>query len=191
VRRFSGLTWDAFDPPALREDRGSDAAAALLAVRLFVEMRALGYKPVEPPVTGAAAARAKAAESARLFASLIVPWVRVHDEQHDGCLLDSFSRQRLLCAGHETALLLHQLEALTPDKPGKQLLSSLAHDCLASSRGLPIGTAAIRHTSWDDQGKAAGNRRAPASSTIGPVDSRRLVTEVLAGLRLAEEFRPR
>jgi hypothetical protein len=195
VRRFSGLAWDAFQPPASREGRGSDAAGAMLAVRLYVAMRSLGYKPVEPPVSTAAAARVKAAESARLFSSLIVPWIRVHDEPRggrpvlwqSGCVLDSFSRQRLLCAGHETALLLHQLEALTPDKPGKLLLSSLAHDCLASARGLPVGTAWIQHTRWDGEGKAAGKRGTPRES-IGPVDSRRLVTEVLAGLRLSEEF---
>jgi hypothetical protein len=137
-----------------------------------------------------------------LFASLIVPWIRVHDEPRggrnvlwqSGCLLDSFVRQRLLCAGHEAALLLLQLESLTPDKPGKQLLASLAHDCLAAARGLPVGTAFIQHTRWDREGKVEGNRgRAGASSgaAIGPVDSRRLVTEVLAGLRLSAERPPR
>jgi hypothetical protein len=209
VRRFSGIAWDAFKPPASREGRGSDAAGALLAVKLFVAMRALGYKPVEPPVSGAAAARARAAESARLFSSLVVPWIRVHEEPHggrqvlwqSGCLLDSFTRQRLLCAGHETALLLLQLEALTPDKPGRQLLSSLAQDCLASARGLPLGTASIQHTSWDSEGKVEGSRgrsgasgrgsqplNRPSDTSVGPVDSRRLVTEVLSGLRLLEEF---
>ena len=181
--------------------RDSDAAGAMLAVRLFVAMRSLGYRPVEPPVSGAAAARVKAAESARLFASLIVPWIRVHDEPRggrsvlwqSGCLLDSFIRQRLLCAGHEAALLLLQLESLTPDKPGKQLLSSLAHDCLAAARSLPVGTAFIQHTRWDSEGKVeAGRGRAGSSGTaVGAVDSRRLVTEVLAGLRLSEGFPPR
>ncbi len=193
VRRFSSISWDAFEPPASREGRGSDAAGAMLAVRLYAEMRSLGYKPVEPPVSGAAAARLKAAETARLFASLIVPWIRVHDEARggrsvlwqSGCLLDSFSRQRLLCAGHETALLLLQLEALTPDKPGKQLLSSLAHDCLAAARGLPVGTAFIQHTRWDGAGRVAAR---PSGESVAPMDSRRLVTEVLAGLRLSEEF---
>ena len=200
VRRFSSIAWDAFQPPASREGRGSDSAGAVLAGELFVAMRSLGYKPVEPPVSGAAAARAKAAESARLFSSLVVPWIRVHDEPHggrqvlwqSGCLLDSFSRQRLLCAGHETALLLLQLEALTPDKPGKKLLSSLAYDCLASARGLPIGTASIQHTRWDSAGKVEarpgasgkGNR----TSAVGHVDSRRMMTEILAGLRLSGEF---
>ena len=203
VRRFSSIAWDAFQPPASREGRTSDAAGAMLAGKLYVAMRSLGYKPVEPPVSSAAVARVKAAEGARLFSSLIVPWIRFHDEPHggrrvpwqSGCLLDSFSRQRLLCAGHETALLLLQLEALAPDKPGKQLLSSLAHDCLVSARGLPIGTSSIQHTRWDGAGKVEGSRGRPGSSgkgyrpsAIGPVDSRRLVTEVLAGLRISEEF---
>jgi hypothetical protein len=210
VRRFSGLAWDAFQPPASREGRDSDAAGALLAGKLYVAMRALGYKPVEPPVSGAAAARTKAAESARLFSSLIVPWIRVHDEPRggrrmpwqSGFLLDSFSRQRLLCAGHETALLLLQLEALPPDSAGKELLASLAHACLASVRGLPIGTSSVQHTRWESAGKVEAVRgrtgssgrghRSPAAGpsdkSIGPVDCRRLATEVLAGLRLLEEF---
>lgn len=210
VRRFSSLGWDLFQPPASREGRGSDAAGALLAARLYVEMRALGYKPVEPPVSSAAAARARAADSARLFASLLVPWIRVHDEPHgeksalprSGHLLDSFARQRLLCAGHETALLLLQLRRLTPDEAEKHLLTTLARDCLASARCAPIGTAFIQHTLWDAAGVIAGgqgkrrpadktdhsNKKAPSDKIVGPVDSRRVATEVLAGLRLAEEF---
>jgi len=208
VRRFSSLSWDLFQPPASREGRGPDAAGALLAARLYVEMRALGYKPVEPPVSSAAAARARAADSARLFASFLVPWIRVHDEPPDGKtalppsghLLDSFARQRLLCAGHETALLLLQLRALTPDKAEKHLFTTLAQDCLASTRCVPIGTAFIQHTRWDSAGVVAGRvgKRGPAdkkstdkrgpAGKVGPVDSRRVAAEVLAGLRLAEEF---
>lgn len=202
VRRFSSLDWNLFEPPGSREGRGSDAAGALLAARLYVEMRALGYKPVEPPVSSAAAARARAADSVRLFASLLVPWIRVHDRPpagrqelpRSGCLLDSFARQRLLCAGHETALLLLQLEALTSSEPEKNLLSSLAQDCLASARCAPIGTAYIQHTRWDAAGLVAGSRgkRGPSdkrgsAGKRGPVDSRRVATEVLAGLQLAEE----
>jgi hypothetical protein len=224
VRRFSGLPWDVFQPPATREERGSDSAASVLAVRLFLRMRALGYRPVEPPVTGAAAARAKAAESARLFSSLLVPWIRVHDEQpgrpedggapgrapgagaaprsHSGYLLDSFVRQRLLCAGNETALLLLRLAALTPDAAEKRLLASLARDCLASTRGAPLGTAFIQHTRWDASGDVPGGkktgrpeRKRPAKAgpagrdyRAGPIDSRRVATEVLSGIELEREF---
>jgi len=214
VRRFSGLPWDVFRPPATRGDRGSDSAASLLAVKLFLRMRALGYKPVEPPVTGAAAARAKAAESARLFSSLLVPWIRVHDERPgrsndgkviprspSGYLLDSFVRQRLLCAGNETALLLLRLAALTPDPAEKRLLTSLARDCLASTRNAPLGTAFIQHTRWDSSGdvpgarkggRAADAKKRPAKTgrqfRVGPIDSRRVATEVLSGMQLEQEF---
>ena len=217
VRRFSSLPWDPFQPPASREGRGSDSAGALVAARLFVEMRALGYKPAEPPVTGAAAARARAAESARLFASLLVPWIRIGAEQpgaagdaspiRSGSLLDSFVRQRLLCAGYETALLLFRLGTLTPAESEKNLLTTLARDCLASAGCNPIGTAYIQHTRWDAAGLAGaamernstargsrGKRGTSRDTTrdaagkIGPVDSRRFATELLAGVRLVEEF---
>jgi hypothetical protein len=204
VRRFSSLGWDLLLPPSSREGRGPDAAAALLAARLYVEMRAQGYRPVEPPVSNAAQARARAADSARLFVSLLVPWIRVQDEPtgngpggklslpQSGCLLDSFARQRLLCAGRETAHLLLRLEALSPGETEKHLLASLARECLAAARRVPIGTAFIRHTLWDESGTPAGGRRKGSSSDtprgIGPVDSRRVATEVLAGLGLAEEF---
>jgi hypothetical protein len=230
VRRFSALAWDPFRPPATREDRGSDSAAALLAVGLFLRMRALGYKPAEPPVTGAAAARAKAAESARLFSSLLVPWIRIHDEPagppaaaavpeageapgrsagsptryRSGFLLDSFVRQRLLCAGNETALLLLRLAALTPDPAEKRLLTSLARGCLASSASVSIGTGFIQHTRWDESASVPGGRKTgrppdgkkrpakagPAAGEVrvGPIDSRRAASEVLSALDLQREF---
>jgi hypothetical protein len=204
VRRFSGLAWDLFQPPSSREGRGPDSAGALLASRLYVQMRAFGYKPVEPPVSGAAAARARAAESARLFASFLVPWIRVHAEPPDGgaaasrtgYLLDSFVRQRLLCAGHETAFLLRRLESLTPVETEKRLLVTLAQDCLASAQCMPIGTAFIQHTRWDAAGligTGPGRRGQKKSGEnligrTGDIDSRRVATEVLAGLRLAEEY---
>jgi hypothetical protein len=202
VHRFSSLPWNLFEPPATREGRGSDAAGALLAAQLYVEMRGLGYKPAEPPASGAAAAQARAAESARLFTSLVVPWIRVHDAApggspdlpRSGTLLDSFARQRLLCAGHETALLLMRLEALTPAQEEKLLLLSLARDCLASARCAPIGTAFIHHTLWNEAGAVPGARGkrgvvdASGRSRMGPVDSRRVAREVLAGIRLASEL---
>ena len=78
VKRFSALSWHAFQPPSSREGRSPDVAGALLAAGLFVRMRGLGYKPMEPPVSTATEAAARAAESTRLFMSLVVPWVRVH-----------------------------------------------------------------------------------------------------------------
>jgi hypothetical protein len=195
VRRFSGLDWDPFHPPSTRSGRGPDSAGALLASRLYVEMRARGYKPVQPPVSGAAAVRARAAESARLFASLLVPWIRIHAEQRGqagrasrtGFLLDSFERQRLLCAGRETALLLLRLAQLIPFETEKILLMTLARDCMAAAQCTSAGTSFIQHTSWD----ASGLKKKPGTNPVGrvgPIDSRRVATEVLAGLRIAEEF---
>jgi hypothetical protein len=186
VKRFSLLPWDVFLPPGSREDRGPDAVGALTATRLFARMRAMGYKPVEPPVSSAKAAAVKAAESARLFTSLLVPWIRVHAEKDgspafSGCLVDSFTRQRLLFAGYETALRLLDLAALLPESRG--LLKSLARLCLDSVMEAPLGTAFIQHTVWD-----AGGETAEARGRRGPIDSRRLASELLAALRLAEEF---
>jgi hypothetical protein len=76
---------------------------------------------------------------------------------------------------------------------------------------VPIGTAFIQHTRWDAAGliEEAKGKRVPSdrkaerrsrpeagrppegkvsAGKTGPVDSRRVATEVLAGLRLAEEF---
>jgi hypothetical protein len=191
VKRFSDMPWDASRPPCSREERGPDAAGALLATRLFVEMRALGYTPAEPPVTGAAAQRAHAAESVRLFSSLLLPWVRIHphageDLSHagcSGCLVDSFARQRIIFAGHETALLLLKLRALTTDSGLKSLLKSIARLCLQGARMAPLGTAWFQHTRWDLEGKPESAR-----GKRGPVDSRRLAGEILAGLRVSSEF---
>ncbi|MGA2974153.1 MAG: hypothetical protein ABSF77_02460 [Spirochaetia bacterium] len=191
VKRFSQLPWDAFQPPCSREGRGSDAAGALLAARLFVRMRARGYKPVEPPVSTAAAAAARAAESVRLFASLLVPWIRVHTETGDqrrapalpGSLVDSFARQRLIFAGYQTSLLLLELAALTPDASLKTLLKSLVGLCLDAARAAPLGTAFLQHTVWDGEGRIA-----EARGRRGPVDARRLAGELLAGIAIAEKF---
>jgi hypothetical protein len=191
VKRFSTMPWDPFQPPCSRDGRGSDSTGALVAARLYVEMRALGYKPVEPPVSTAAAAKARAAESARLFASLLVPWIRVHtdapgaggDTASPGCLADSFARQRLLYAGNETALLLLKLARLVSDTGISSLLKSVARLCCGSGHAVPLGTAFFQHTRWDEKGKPAEGR-----GRRGPVDARRCAAEVLAGLRIAEEF---
>jgi hypothetical protein len=185
VRRFSALAWDPFDPPQSRDGRGPDAAGAMLAVRLFVEMRGLGYRPVEPPTSGAAAAKARAAESVRLFASMLLPWLRLHpagaDAAMGGCLVDSFARQRLIFAGHQAALLLAQLGDLAEPPELRQLFQAFARQCLGSARLAPLGTSFFQHTRWDAAGKADG-----AKGKTGPVDSRRLAAEIFAGMEIAE-----
>jgi hypothetical protein len=196
VKRFSAMSWDAFQPPVLREGRGPACGAALTAARLFVEMRGLGYKPAEPPVSTAAAAKARAAETTRTFASLLVPWIRVHGEAaaggppdaggaplSSGCLADSFVRQRLLYAGYETALVLLRLGSLTTEKPVSSLLKALARLCRDGGRRAPLGTSFFQHTWWDEKGKAAEGR-----GRRGPVDARRGAGELLAGLGIAREF---
>jgi hypothetical protein len=188
VKRFSAMPWGSFQPPCSRDGRGPDSTGALVAARLYVEMRALGYKP---PVSTAAAAKARAAESARLFASLLVPWIRVHTDAPGaeaetaslGCLADSFARQRLLYAGNETALLLLKLARLVSDTGTSSLLKSLARLSCGSGRAVPVGIAFFQHTRWDEKGKPEEGR-----GRRGPVDSRRCAAEVLAGLRIAEEF---
>jgi hypothetical protein len=189
VKRFSAMSWDAFQPPVSREGRGADSRASLTAARLFVEMRGLGYKPAEPPVSTAAAAKARAAESTRLFASLLVPWIRVHGEagatggSASGCLAESFVRQRLLYAGYETALALLRLGEHTAEKPVSALLKNLARLCRDSGRLAPIGTSFFQHTRWDEKGKPDEGR-----GRRGPVDARRGADELLAGLGIAKEF---
>jgi hypothetical protein len=194
VRRFSALPWDPFDPPGSRDGRGADAAGALLAVSLFAQMRALGYRPVEPPASGAAALKARAAEGIRLFASLLVPWIRLHPAEvrpgvgpseaaMTGCLADSFARQRLLLAGHQTALLLARLGGLAAEPEMRLLLQGFALQCLGSAQRVPLGTSFFQHTRWDTAGKAEG-----AKGKSGPVDSRWLAAEVLAGMKIAEDY---
>ncbi len=194
ARRFSALPWDPFDPPGSRDGRGPDAAGAQLAVSLFVEMRRLGYRPVEPPASGAAAVKARAAESIRLFASLLVPWIRLHPAgERDGAgasaaampgaLVDSFARQRLLFAGHQTALLLARLGELSAEPEMRLLLQGFARQCLGSARRAPLGTSFFQHTRWDAAGKVDG-----AKGKTGPVDSRRLAAEILAGMRIVADF---
>jgi serine/threonine protein kinase len=43
VKRFSNLSWNAFQPPCSREGRGPDSAGALLAARLYVRMKSDRY----------------------------------------------------------------------------------------------------------------------------------------------------
>ncbi len=145
VTRFSGLAWNPFEPPSSREGRGPDSAGALLAARLYVRMRSLGFKTLEQPASTRGAAAARAGESARLFASLLVPWVRVHADEPAalapaGCITDSVERQRLLFAGNETALLLLRLGTLCADARVKSLLKTLARLCLDASNAAPLGT---------------------------------------------------
>jgi len=182
AHRFSAATWDVFRPPSSRGGRDSDSTTSLLAARLFVEMRERGYRPAESAGTGAPAAKARAVESTRLFASLLVPWIRVHRDEArrqgrpwlDGTLVDSFVRQRLLPAGQETGYLLRRLAALAGRPDLKALLGNLSALCLASGRDLPLGTAFYEHT----------------TEKTGPVDSRRLGSELLYGIKAASRGRP-
>jgi hypothetical protein len=189
VKRFSALHWDPLLPPASREGRSSDSAGALVAAALFVRMRGRGYKPVEPPVSTASAAAARANESTRLFLSLVVPWVRLHPGEEagtpgfSGCIVESFVRQRLLFAGNETAYLLLRLGRLTTDAASRALAKTLARLCLSAAGLAPLGTAFLQHTSWDEGGKGAQGR-----GKRGPVDARRLASEILNGLRINDEF---
>jgi len=188
VKRFSSIPWHPFLPPSSRDGRSPDAAGALLAVRLFLGMRSLGYHPAEQTVSSVSAARANAAASARLFASLLVPWVRIHPAQDGpealpGCLVDSFSCQRVIFAGYQTALLLLGLRKVTAEPPLKAFLRDLARLCLEAAGSAPIGSSFLQHTRWDAAGKPDEGR-----GRRGPIDSRRLASEVLAGLELAGEF---
>lgn len=188
VRRFSAIPWDPFGPPSSRSGRSADAAGSLLAARLFLEMRASGYRPSEPTTSSAAAARARAAESVRLIASLLLPWIRIHPAEDGegalpGCLVDSFTCQRALCAGNETALLLLRLRAIAADEPLKKLLRDLARLCVEAARSAPPGLAFVQHTRWDANGKPEEGR-----GRRGPLDARRLASEVLAGVALSEQF---
>jgi hypothetical protein len=176
--RFSSASWDIFDPPFSRAKRDPDSAAALLVVRMFLELRSRGFKPAEAPGS-TASAKAKSAQSVRLFASLVLPWIRIHGDgppRLNGALVDSFVRQRLLFAGNETAYLLGGLAQLAGSRELRRLLLDVSRLCLSVSDGLALGTAFFQHTRWDQEGTANGTGRA------GPVDSRRLTNEILFGL---------
>jgi hypothetical protein len=100
-----------------------------------------------------------------------------------GCLVDSFARQRLIFAGHETALLLARLGDVAGEPALRQLLHAIARRCLGSARSAPLGTSFFQHTRWDAAGKTDG-----AKGKTGPVDSRRLASETWAGVKIAEDF---
>ena len=184
ARRFADFPWDIFHPPSSRPGRDSDSSACLLAARMFVDMRRRGYRPLEP-AGGPAPAKARAARATRLFASLVLPWIRVHGDATgqpllDGTLVDSFVRQRILFAGNETANLLRRLAGIAGRPDVKSVLESLSSICLAGSRDVPLGTAWLQHTRWDAEGdveKGAGR--------VGPLDSRRVASELLGGLLIS------
>jgi len=179
--RFSSTSWDIFDPPSSRAKRDPDSAAALLVVRMFLELRSRGFKPAEPPGS-TASAKAKSAQSVRLFASLVLPWIRIHGGHGDGqprlngALVDSFVRQRLLFAGNETAYVLGGLAQLAGSREQRRLLLDVSRLCLSVSDGFAPGTAFFQHTRWDQGGTDNGTGR------VGAVDSRRLANEILFGL---------
>ncbi len=197
ARAFSAMAWDPFAPPAGRAGRDAESGDALLFCRLYVEMRRRGYRPVEATGGTAAVRKKRAAEAVQLFSALLVPWIRVrsagplptaaarrgraaHLPDGTGMLVDSFTRQRLVPACLETAWLLLSLRALAADPGLAGTLRRLALLCVQASAAVPLGTAWVRHTDWDEQG-----RPGPA---VGPVDSRRLVREAESGLRIMEGF---
>jgi len=146
---------------------------------MFVEMRRRGYRPVERPASGPAAARARAAESTLLFASLVLPWIRIHGEEKgqadlDGTVVDSVTRQRILFARAEAALLLLGLAEFAGTKRTESLLASISRLCRDAARGFAPGTSFFQHTGWDEEGSPE-----TGAGKVGPVDSRRLAAELL------------
>ncbi|HTP59225.1 MAG TPA: hypothetical protein VMM82_09925 [Spirochaetia bacterium] len=190
--RFAAAPWDVFSPPSSRIARDCDSAASLLAVRMFLELRGRGFHPGEPPGSSASA-KSKSGESVKLFASFLLPWIRIHGNAAprqgspsgqsvttlDGALVDSFLRQRLVFAGNEAAYLLRQLATLAGSGDLKSLLSALAGVCRSSGSDFPQGTAFYQHALWDQEGREG------AIGKTGPVDSRRLADEILYGVMSA------
>jgi hypothetical protein len=63
------------------------------------------------------------------------------------------------------------------------VLARLARRCLDAAAAAPLGVSFLQHTRWDSQGKPEQGR-----GRLGPVDARRLATEIEAGLRISQEF---
>jgi hypothetical protein len=203
VKLFSAAPWDALRPPATREGRGADSAASLLAARLFVEMRKLGYLPLESEGGSPRSAGHKPGNAALLFSSLLIPWIRLHGIRESsggeevrfslpdvtGGISDSFFRLGIYCAGYETANLLLELEEFAGEPWQKSLLRSLARICLGCARRFPLGTSFLpplpirRGTPRISPDVKRGKKG--ATGALGPVDSRRLSREVDGALRLA------
>jgi hypothetical protein len=190
ARAFSALPWDSFAPLSSRAGRDPDAEASLLSARLFIEMRRHGYRPVEPTGGSAAVQKKRASEAVRLFAQLLVPWIRVRraGSEGTGMLTDSFTRQRLLPARLETAWLLLALRSLGPDPDLAGTLRRLALLCMQATGSPAIGTSWMRRADGDPEGKPGQRGGQVHRPSAGPVDSRRLVREVDCGLRILQEF---
>jgi len=189
--RFSSASWDIAHPPSSRAGRDSDSEACLLAVRTFVELRSRGYRPGEAPGPRSSAA-SRASEATLVFASLLLPWIRFHgpggerpgQPNLDGTLVDSFVRQRLLFAGYEAAYVLCRLSELAGRGSLKSLLQNLSRVCQTGAQGAPLGTGYFQHTRWNPDGRAD-----TGAGTFGPVDSRRLASELLYGLEVSSPKR--
>lgn len=180
AREFSLLPLEPWELPASRPGRDPDSAAALLEVRVFLAMRSAGYR-----MAGAEA-----------LASRLAPWVNVNRSaavpdgggrgtlpiDPVGGLADSFRRQRLLFAGNETAYLLLSLKPLLKEPWLAEAASRLAASCLRFSAQAGLGTAWLQHTMWDSRGRVEEGR-----GLLGPVDSRRLVSEAASLWMLLEE----
>lgn len=182
VREFSLLERATGGLAASRPGRDPDSSAALLEARIFLSMRAAGFK----------------LPGADELVSRLVPWVNVNrsgmrDGDGDpvidplGGLLDSFRRQRLLFAGHETAWLLLSLRPLLKEPWLAGVAAELAAASLRFSAQARIGTSWYQHTLWDSRGRVEDGK-----GLLGPVDSRRLASEGTYLLRLHEgKPRPR
>ena len=72
---------------------------------------------------------------------------------------------------------------MATEAPLKAFLRDLARLCLESAAAAPIGSSFLQHTRWDAAGKPEEGR-----GKRGPIDSRRLASEVLAGLDLERAF---
>ena len=70
----------------------------------------------------------------------------------------------------------------------RRTLEGFSRLCFGFADRLPLGTAYLAHVEPLGSGSGARSRRARASSALGPVDARRLVSE--AGYRLAAAAGP-
>ena len=214
ARRFSEAPWDPYHPPGSRPGRGPDSAAALTAVRQFVEMRKLGYKVAEPPVSTAAEARARGAETARLFSSVLIPWIRL-----DGAPAPSLEESTETEAGEPTERVAAgpAVPAPTVDTRGCLADSHARHRSLYAGYETAYLLLRLRELlsdpGWEglllDLARLCleGAARAPlgvawiqhstwdtngnaqgARGRLGPMDSRRLAGEVGWALRVMDEL---
>jgi hypothetical protein len=211
VGRFSSLPWEISHLPTSRAGREPDSLAAMRCARVFIEMRRLGYRPVDSPTGNSSGPRARRGHEARgahgarggpvrltndsplLFASLVLPWIRVHPAGGEkltagtfdaaGGIVDSFLRQRILFAGYETAWLLLSLARLSSEPWIRRVLKCMADLCIECAGRAPMGSGFYLHTRWAPNGNSGKE-----NLLLGPVDSRRLAREAEFAMRIMDEF---